>query len=122
MHEELPCGLERRVAIVERDEKHRRERRQLDGNPENAEVVRHRDEQHREDVGGDQAVKLAPHARVDETARFIAPEIAHPVGAGDEPDEPAQDQHQRRQTVDPQRLAKRRRNGAVEEQARRRQA
>ena len=121
-HQELPARLERRVLVVECDEKHRRQRRQLDGNPHDAEVVRHRDEEHREHVGGNQAVELAAHARGHQVTGFVAPQVPHAVGARHQTDEATEDQHQGRQPVDAQRVAEGRRDRAAKKLASRRDA
>jgi hypothetical protein len=61
-HQEFPGRLERGVAIVKPDmERHRRQRGQLDRDPHDAEVVGHRDEEHREHVRRNQAVELTAH-------------------------------------------------------------
>ena len=57
-HQELPGRLQRRVAVVEGDQEDRREGRDLHRDPQDPEVVRDRDQQHREDVERDEGVEL----------------------------------------------------------------
>ena len=121
-HEELPPRFQRRVLVVERDQKHRRQRRQFDGDPHDPQVVRHRHQEHPEHVGRNQPEELAPHAGSDELARFVAAQIPDAIGAGEQAHESAQDQDEGREAVDPQRIAERSRDGAGEKLARRTEA
>ncbi len=73
------------------------------------------DQQHGEDVRRDQHRELAAHARRDEPAGVVAPEVSDAVRRREQADEAAEHEDERRQTVDPQCIVKRRGHAAGEE-------
>ena len=114
-HQELPRRFEGGIAIVKRDEKHRRQRRQLDGDPQDPEVVRDRDQQHGEDIRRGEHRELLTHPRRHQAAGVIPPDVSNPVQRREQADEAAQHEDERRQAVHTQRLVERRRHLSAEE-------
>ena len=80
-HQKFPCGFERGVGIVKRDQEHRRQGGQLDRDPQDPKAVGDGDEKHREHVRRNQAIELTAHPGRHESARLVAPQIPDAVDA-----------------------------------------
>ena len=104
---------------MERNEKHRRQRRQFDGDPQDTQIVRHGDQEHGEHKRRYQKVELEAHPRRDQLTCLITPQISGAVGGGQQTDESAEHEHQRRQPVHSQRVRESRWDVAPKELVRR---
>ena len=106
--QELPGRLQGGVPVLEGDQEHGGERRRLDRDPQDAEVVGHRDEEERRQVGGHEGEELRPLLRRHETRPLVAPQVPHAVQPRQQAHECRQDEHEGREAVDTQRPAERR--------------